>query len=298
MVIAQDMKPVVFRLGPGHTLRGRVVNRQGKPLDEVTIQAMNWNGHSSLDWTTRTDAEGRFHWNSAPPDPVLLTLTRPGYVMVGQREFKSGPDETRVTMFPPLRLRGRVVDAQTGQRVLRFTVVYGTYDRFANRDGQLRNVNWERVGPTGDFIGGQYEVEYAHPVVVALALRIEAEGYLPVTSQPYRLDSGDVAFDARLTPGSGPAGIVHGYDGRPLAGATVILSTRSTRAQLYNGKFHEGGYPQVVTGPEGRFSLPPQTEPYRVFVDHVQGFAEVDEKACSRDLRCSPSIPGGGWRER
>ena len=34
----------------------------------------------------------------------------------------------------------------------------------------------------------------------------------------------------------------------PLAGAKVVLSTRSLRAQLYNGKFHETGYPQVVTG--------------------------------------------------
>ena len=57
-------------------LRGRVVNREGKPLDGVTVQAMNWKGHSSLDWTTKTDAEGRFTWDSAPAEPVLLTLTR------------------------------------------------------------------------------------------------------------------------------------------------------------------------------------------------------------------------------
>ena len=45
MVVAPDMKPVEFRLGPGHTLRGRVVDRDGKPLDGVTIQAMDWKGH-------------------------------------------------------------------------------------------------------------------------------------------------------------------------------------------------------------------------------------------------------------
>ena len=114
VVVASGMKPVEFRLGPGHLIRGRVVNPEGKPLDGVTVQAMNWKGHSSLDWTTKTDAEGRFTWDSAPAEPVLLTLTRPGYTMVGQREFQADKGETNVTMYPPLRVRGKVTDASDG----------------------------------------------------------------------------------------------------------------------------------------------------------------------------------------
>ena len=278
VVVAQGMKPVEFRLGPGHLIRGRVVNPQGKPLDGVTVQAMNWKGHSSLDWTTKTDAAGRFTWDSAPAEPVLLTMTRPGYTMVGQREFQADKGETNVTMYPPLRVRGKVTDARTGQPIERFTVVHGNYYRFSNRDGALRNVNWERGGPAADFTGGKYEVEYSHPLVAAVAVRIEAKGYKPATSEPFKMEAGDVAFDARLEPGVGPSGVVHGPDGRPLAGAAVILSTKSLRAQLYNGKFHEGAYPQVLTGADGRFSFPAQTEPFRVFVDHASGFAEADEK--------------------
>ena len=125
-------------------LRGRVVDRDGKPLDGVTVQCMNWKGHASLDWKGKTDAEGRFTWDSAPPEPVRLTLTRPGYVMLGQREFQAGKGETSVTMYPPLRVRGTVVDAKTGKPVPRFTVVHGSYYRFGKRDGQLRNVDWDR----------------------------------------------------------------------------------------------------------------------------------------------------------
>jgi hypothetical protein len=73
--------------------------------------------------------------------------------------------------------------------------------------------------------------------------------------------------------------VVHGPDGRPLSGAAVILSTKSLRAQLYNGQFHQGAYPRVVTGAEGRFRFPAQTEPFRVFVEHEGGYAEADEKA-------------------
>jgi RNA polymerase sigma factor (sigma-70 family) len=277
VVVAPGMQPVEFRLGPGHVIRGRVLSPDGKPLDGVTVQAMNWKGRSSLDWTTKTDAAGGFVWDSAPAEPVRLTLTKPGYTMVGQREFQADKGETSVTMYPPLRVRGKVTDATTGRPIARFTVANGSYYRSANESGAFRNVNWHN-GPRIDFTGGRYEVEHSHPLVAAVAVRIEAKGYKPATSEPFRMEAGDVAFDARLEPGVGPSGLVNGPDGRPLAGATVTLSTKSLRAQFYNGKFHEGIYSQVVTGADGRFSFPAQTETLRVFVDHASGFAEADEK--------------------
>jgi RNA polymerase sigma factor (sigma-70 family) len=282
VVVAQGMKPVELRLGPGRLIRGRVVSPQGKPLDGVTVQAMNWKGHSSLDWTTKTDAEGRFTWDSAPAEPVLLTLTRAGYAMVGQREFQSDKGETSVTMYPPLRIRGKVTDGKTGRPVERFALVYGTYYRSFNPDGALRNVNWERVGPQQEWNSGEYQAEYSHPDVAAVAVRVEASGYKPATSEPFRSEAGDIAFDAKLEPGEGSSGVVHGPAGRPLAGASVILSTKSLRAQLYNGRFHEGAYPRVITAADGRFGFPAQNEPFRVFVDHANGFANADEKTLAR----------------
>jgi RNA polymerase sigma factor (sigma-70 family) len=289
-VIKQGMKPIEFRLHPGYLIRGRVINPEGNPLGGVTVEAVNWKGHSSLDWTTKTDAAGRFTWDSAPAEPVRLTLTRPGYTMLVQREFLASKSETSVTMYPPLRIRGKVIDARTGQPIERFTVMHGNYYRFANPDGALRNVNWERWGSQDDFTGGQYELEYALPSVAAVAVRVEAKGYKPASSEPFRMEAGDVGFDARLEPGVGPSGVVHGLDGRPLTGARVILSTRSLRAQLYNGKFHEGAYPQALTGSDGRFSFPAPAEPFRVFVYHESGFVEADEKtlAALSDLTVQP----------
>ena len=89
----------------------------------------------SLDWTTKTDARGRFSWDSAPAEPLLLTLTKPGFVMLGQREFQADKPEKTVTMYPPLRVRGKVTDASTGQPITQFTVVHGNYYRFSNRNG-------------------------------------------------------------------------------------------------------------------------------------------------------------------
>ncbi len=217
-------------------------------------------------------------------------MTKPGYTMVVQREFQADKGETTVTMYPPLRVRGRVTEAATGKPIDQFTVIHGHYYRFSNRDGALRNVNWERGGPHADFADGEYEAEFSLAHVAAVAVRVEARGYKPATSQPFKMEAGDVAFDVRLEPGVGPTGLVHGSDGRPLSGATVILSTKSHRAQLYNGSFHQSAYPRVVTGSDGRFRFPAQTEPFRVFVDHETGFAEADEKslAASEVLTLKP----------
>jgi hypothetical protein len=175
VVVEPEMKPLEFRLGPGQVLRGRVVDRNGKGLEGVTAQAMHWRGHSSLDWTTKTDLDGRFFWDSAPAEPVLLTLTRPGYVMLSQREFRAGAAETQVTMYPPLRVRGKVTDARTGRPLSRFTVVDGSYYRYAIQNGQFQQVDWERGGPWRVFSGGEYDIEYSHPLVAAVAVRIEAD---------------------------------------------------------------------------------------------------------------------------
>ena len=148
-----------------------------------------------------------------------------------------------------------------------------------------------RDGSSAEFAGGKYAVDYSHPLVAAVAVRIEAAGYKPATSEPFKMEAGNVMFDARLEPGAGPSGIVKGPEGRPLAGALVILSTKSLRAQLYNGKFHDRAYPQVFTERDGQFSFPAQNEPFRVFVDHSSGFAEADEKA----LAGSPHLTVQPW---
>jgi RNA polymerase sigma factor (sigma-70 family) len=285
VVVSPELKPLEFRLGPGHLLKGRVVNQEGKPVDGATVQAMNWRGHMSLDWRTKTDAEGRFTWDSAPPDPVLLTLTRPGFVMLGQREFRPGKEETTVTMYPPLRVRGKVTDARTEKSIAQFTVVPGTYHQSANRRRKRSEPNWDRRAPWQDLGDGRFEIEYAHALVEALVVRVEARGYKPATSEIFLAEAGTVTFDPKLEPGLGPSGSVLGLDGRPLPGASVVLSTRSQRAQLYNTKFHEGGYQQVATGVDGRFSFPAQSEPFRVFVDHATGFVEADEKALANSAQ-------------
>ena len=138
VVVAPDMKPIDFRLGPGHSLRGRVVDRDG------CRRRSHHSGHELKErlarLKTKTNAEGRISWDSASLGSVLLTLTKPGYVMVGQCEFVAGKGETQVTMYPPLRVRGKVVDAARPAH----SAIYGRdrsrpIDSATRMDGSVRS---------------------------------------------------------------------------------------------------------------------------------------------------------------
>ena len=81
--------------------------------------------HHSLRWKTRTDAEGRFRWDDAPADAVRIDLGTLGFDP--KRFWTATPDapEQTIPMRRPLRVRGRVTDAETGRPITAFTLVPG-----------------------------------------------------------------------------------------------------------------------------------------------------------------------------
>ncbi len=72
-----QMEPVEFRLGPGHTIRGTVVDAAGKPLPGAWVVAMSWRGYAPKLYRSPTDAQGRFEWDAAPADPVRFQVWHP-----------------------------------------------------------------------------------------------------------------------------------------------------------------------------------------------------------------------------
>jgi RNA polymerase sigma factor (sigma-70 family) len=69
-----------FTLSPGNVFRGRVVDETGDPISNAVAQT-DWDsqGIRAFEWTTRTDASGRFEWDSAPDRPVLFWFEAHGY---------------------------------------------------------------------------------------------------------------------------------------------------------------------------------------------------------------------------
>lgn len=82
-----------FSLQPGKVLRGRVIDQNGDPVRNAVVRTDTDNqGLRKFEWFDHTDAEGRFEWNSAPEDPVLLWFEADGYEW--KRDLLLTPDGT------------------------------------------------------------------------------------------------------------------------------------------------------------------------------------------------------------
>lgn len=279
----KELAPVEFRLERGHTLRGRVVDKAGNPIAGAFVASDTWRGHRSLRWRVDTDAEGRFRWDEAPADEVLIDMGKQGYMIIRRHGLTASDQEHTITMHLPLRVSGRVVDRETSEPIPKFTVCPGI------DWGTGGAPHWERERMKS-FADGAYAIGFTEPYP-ALLFRVEAEDYLPAVSRAFSNDEGEVTYDVTLKKGVGLRGTIRSPDGQPVAGAEVILCTPSQRVFIRNGRNRESRENVFVrTGQDGRFAFPAQEDLYCLAVLHNQGYAEVgeDDLAESSDVTLRP----------
>ncbi len=283
VMVGPGLPPVELRLGPGNTVRGRVVDSRGQPIAGAIAAASEWRELQALTWRSETDADGRFLWNDAPADAVLVSASKPGYSAT-YTTMKPSENEHVVKLARQLLIRGTVTDAETGRPVGTFTVVPGM-----GIGGD--QTNW-MPGFARTHHRGRYEFPFDGLGVQPLRARIEAEGYRAAISPFYEINAGEQVFDARLERGEWVKGVVHGLGGAPLSGAEVIIPAFSGihigGGMTYQRDFHR----HMVTGADGGFAFPPSRDPFRVVVLHDQGYAEA---TCRRagDLHDVTVLPWG-----
>ncbi len=283
LTLNKGMEPLEFRLEPGHTIRGRIKDTEGNPIAGAFVVADSYRGHRALEWRVDTDAEGRFEWNEAPADEVLFDMGKQGYMSVRNYGMSPSDQEYEIKMPDILKIKGKVVDAETGEPIPDFKIVSGI------DWGGSRTVSWQRRDVKA-YIEGHYEMSFTFPYPAHL-IRIEAEGYKPGTSRAIGSDEGEVTIDFELEKGTGPSGIVHLPNGQPAAGAEVILCTPSQGPSIRNGRNQRKRDSQYVeTKEDGKFSFPVQMDVYAIVVLHDEGYLKITdtELAESTDLTLQP----------
>jgi hypothetical protein len=119
--VREGMPPIEAQLATASSISGRVVNKDGSPASEVTLQA----GRR----TTITAADGSFLLDEVEPGPQAIRFGRTS----PQQQTVTAPARDVVLVLPPTRsVRGRVIDAVTSTPVQKFTVaVEGPANDFA-----------------------------------------------------------------------------------------------------------------------------------------------------------------------
>lgn len=261
----EKREPVEFRLGPGHRLRGRVVDPKGKPIAKMPISVYPLAGDHPPYWETRTDVDGRFAWDGAPAHPVMIRVGASDFP--GKSLYRTTPDalQKELMAMRPVHVRGRVSDARTGRLIKKFKVVPGV-----SHINARESITWQ-VAQAREVSGLSYDLTLAASSRY-VAVRIEAEGYRPAVSPLIKADTEDAVAHVALEPAAWIEGVARLADGSPMAGAEVALTSLSHPVRLHNGQFQDG--PRVYsTDADGRFKVPSEDLPFTLVAIGDRGYA-------------------------
>jgi protocatechuate 3,4-dioxygenase beta subunit len=181
---------VTIRLGPARQLKGRVVDSQGRPIADAFVGIDTWRTFRSLGVFFETDGDGRFRWEDAPADPVLINVSRTGFTTVMMRQVTAG-EEIILTLRRSVSISGRIRDAATGKPIEQTQVEVGAPDPKA---GGFR---WAMC-PQVFGIQGRLQASVDVEQMPEFRLRIRAVGYEPFESRTFRADEGQVEYDVSM----------------------------------------------------------------------------------------------------
>jgi hypothetical protein len=229
---------VMVKLEPGHRIKGRVVNEAGKPIPGVRVYFAHGNVFPLMEFggSATTDAQGRFHFDSLPPD-TPFTFTADGYSEIPEMRLPlDGDQEIDVQMKSQGLIKGRVVDAATLKPVPRFNIrITSSEDRQPDEPTTGLLLSW--VFPGEDFVStdGRFLL---HGMMDGMPLQVtvNASGYRRQVLRRVVARAGAEAGDVeiRLTA-EDPAklatirGKLVNHRGQPVRGAEVRLIVATDR---------------------------------------------------------------------
>jgi hypothetical protein len=288
LVAAEQDQSVKIQLQRAQTITGKVVTYDGKPVRGARIQVEQWEGvYQILDANFQTDSAGNFHWNNAPADPVTVSVNAPGMRGVQQQTIAPGQDNI-IKLGRPSRIRGTVTDAQTGQPIENFQMVFGIL--FNNDQPVTWQPGWQ---PQDNMIrpGGKFEINDTFPYA-GIAVKVEAPGYLPTASHVVKADEGDATLDLKMKPGKDLVLTIETADGKPVAGVTAAIAAAGEQVFVQDGReINNGMMSQATSGADGTVRFSPQMGNFRVVAFGNAGYTEADQD----DLAKSPVLTLSPW---
>ena len=249
-------------------LHGQVVDDSGNPIPDATVIIHEYNGISNLDENRySSNSDGQFIIPNAPPDGYLsLNIFGEG---ISQKIYKIdlNQEECLITVKQSGKIYGKVIDADTGEPITKFTVKMT--DTKIGPPTFGFSGTWIEEGHTFDSALGLFDTgRESIPVNAQFEMTVSAEGYDPVTLDPVivqPISENPDRTEFRLQSAKVYAGRVITSDGEPVQGVQVVFFSNK------NAQYRES-WSRAVTDKTGIFTISGLSdEPQCVFVS-ASGF--------------------------
>jgi hypothetical protein len=182
--VKPDMNSITFSLAQPSVISGQIIDMNGEPIAGADISVTGWQGTSSLAFSTKTDAQGFFQWDSAPADEVLFDIQKNIAMSLRNYPMQRGVDY-KVVMMRPFRIYGNIISAEP-------TIPIETFIMTVGYCFEKDKVVWQDANSV-IFTGEKYEINITEPV--EFKLKVQAEGFQTAESPTFNPSSNSFDYN-------------------------------------------------------------------------------------------------------
>lgn len=240
-----------FTLAKEMTIKGQVLDDQGKPLAGASIQAIQLKTKERPTLWFNTDKEGKFTLRGLSQSSYYIAAAHKEFSPASHNNVAAGRDDVVFILQPRSGITGQVVDAQN--RPVKSYWIIANRTSPAKESGVTRYEKRKFSHPDGRFTfdcldPGKYVLE------------VQAKGYATYNSKPVKVVAESFSGDllVQLNKGGSVSGIVLDHEGNPLKRVYVHIRSNNYRPNPIENIFgvtekHQKS--SIRTDANGRFEI-------------------------------------------
>ncbi len=252
LTLSNGIPELKIEMKPGNVFQGEIVDEAGKPISDALVRMDRLEvGPLEYDWSSATDEQGRFLWDSAPEGNHPYYFSASGYRPRGEPALVADGRDKIISLRHAKEgdktiIDGRVADSGSKTPIPAFSVYLKVFN------GGTVAHSLTNVSATN----GGYSIA-VDPAFIGCMVEIAAPGYAPQMSDRIPLRDGDQRLDFALAKGEGISGNVFLPDGKPAARVEVAVCTEEDGVALGHGQFNDRFQKTIVAADDnGEFLIP------------------------------------------